>query len=191
MSYDQLQSEIIPLEIFAKKLLDQREFDPLSPLNKRRSRAVLTKEQAIEVYKQKLANEAPSSATSAPVAANAAVVARRLNTAYNILLKSSWPFVCTLLTQSPPTYKISVQLQCEREDCSRHLEWPYVVSRDPLLKLRSRCVRPPPAPSGQAERLKRCSASASQTFRSQEHRRCQIQRQRRRSDQLGRCKRRR
>ena len=180
MSYDQLQSEIIPLEIFAKKLLDQREFDPLSPLNKRRSRAVLTKEQAIEVYKQKLANEAPSSATSAPVAANAAVVARRLNTAYNILLKSSWPFVCTLLTQSPLSYKISVQLQCEREDCSRHLERSYVVSRDPLLKLCPVCVRQPRAPPRPAERRERRSAPSAQALRIQRHRRRQIQRLQRR-----------
>ncbi len=44
---------------------------------KRRSRAVLTKEQAIEVYEQKLANEATSAAADARAAANAAVVSRR------------------------------------------------------------------------------------------------------------------
>ena len=38
---------------------------------------MLTKEQAIEVYEQKLANEAPSAAADAHAAANAAVVARR------------------------------------------------------------------------------------------------------------------
>ena len=43
----------------------------------RRSRAVLTKEQAIEVYQQKLANEAPSAKADARIAANAAAVARR------------------------------------------------------------------------------------------------------------------
>ena len=47
------------------------------PPTKRRSRAVLTKEQAIEVFEQKLANEAPSAAADARAAANAAVVARR------------------------------------------------------------------------------------------------------------------
>jgi hypothetical protein len=47
------------------------------PPTKRRSRAVLTKEQAIEVYEQKLINETPSAAADVRATANAAVVARR------------------------------------------------------------------------------------------------------------------
>ena len=48
-----------------------------SPPVKRRSRTVLSKEQAMAVYQQKLANEATSDTPSAPFSANAAAVARR------------------------------------------------------------------------------------------------------------------
>ena len=84
MADDKLHNEFSTSETFSRRLQDQRDFQSLSRtvepgLNKRRPRAVLTKEQAIEVYQQKLANEALSTATSATstIAANAAVVARR------------------------------------------------------------------------------------------------------------------
>ena len=58
------------------------------PPIKRATRAVLTKEQATEVYRQKLNNEASSSLAGARVTANAATIARRLGTHHSPLQKT-------------------------------------------------------------------------------------------------------
>ena len=52
-----------------------------SPLLKRRRRAVLTREQAIEVYRLNLTDEGPSTGGDSRITANAAAVARRSSNA--------------------------------------------------------------------------------------------------------------
>ena len=58
------------------------------PPIKRATRAVLTKEQATEVYQQKLNNEASCAFAGARVTANAATIARRLGTHHSPLQKT-------------------------------------------------------------------------------------------------------